>query len=251
MILEICVESLASAKAAESGGAQRVELCAALSEGGTTPSAGLISAVRDALTIPIYAMVRPRAGDFFYTADEYRIMRRDIKEAKVQGVDGVVLGILHKDGRIDVERTRDLVEVAHPMGVTFHRAIDWTPNMEEALEQVVATGAERVLTSGGMQTAMEASEHIRSLVRQAHKRIQVMVCGRIRESNIAVVAQKTGATEFHASLRRKTASPVTYRKPGLHLGDEGADEFARYEVLAEDVRALGHALHGQTIPIAD
>jgi copper homeostasis protein len=251
MILEICVESLESAKAAESGGAQRVELCAALSEGGTTPSAGLISAVRDALTIPIYAMVRPRGGDFFYTADEYRIMREDVEELKRRGVDGVVLGLLHKDGRIDVDRTRDLVQLAYPLGVTFHRAIDWSPNMEEALEQVVATGAERVLTSGGMQTAVQSTDRIRGLVTQAASRIQVMVCGRIRESNIAEIAQKTGATEFHASLRRKTASPVTYRKPGLHLGDEGANEFARYEVSAEDVRALNHALHNQNIPAAD
>ena len=250
MILEICVDSLESARAAESGGAQRVELCSALSEGGITPSAGLMQAVHESLNIPIYAMVRPRGGDFFYTQDEFRIMRSDIAQAKSIGVDGVVLGLLHQDGRIDVERTRELVNLASPMGVTFHRAIDWTPDIEVALEDVIATGAERVLTSGGMQTAVQAVDRIGAMIARSANRMRVMVCGGIRKGNIAEVAQKTGATEFHASLRKKTASAVSYRNPGLHLGDPDVDEFARYRVMAEDVRALDYALNGQSVSSA-
>ena len=246
MILEICVDSLASAVAAEKGGAQRVELCSALSEGGITPSAGLITAVRETLRIPIYVMVRPRGGDFFYTLDELSIMRRDIEETKQRGVDGLVLGLLHKDGRIDVERTRELVDLARPLGVTFHRAIDWAPDLGLALEDVISTGAERVLTSGGMQTALQAANRIAEMVARAGSRIGVMVCGRIRKENVADIAEKTGATQFHASLRKQVPSPVTYRNPGLYMGDEGADECARYELLAEDVKALREALNHQS-----
>lgn len=250
MKLEICVDSLESAKAAQDGGAHRIELCSALSEGGITPSAGLMHLVRESLKIPIYAMIRPRAGDFYYTQDEFRIMRRDIEEAKTIGVDGVVLGLLHKDGLIDIERSRELVELASPMGVTFHRAIDRTPHLEAAVEDVIATGAERILTSGGMQTAIEGVDRIAGMVARSDNRVAVMVCGHIRKGNVAEVAQKTGAKEFHASLRIKTASPVTYRNSELHLGDEGVDEFARYGVMAEDVRALSHALNGQSGSVA-
>jgi copper homeostasis protein len=246
MILEICVDSVESAKAAESGGAQRVELCAGLSEGGITPSTGLMRAVREALSIPVYVMVRPRGGDFFYTPDEFQVMRIDIEEAKKTGMDGVVLGLLQKDGQIDVDRTRELVEYASPMGVTFHRAIDWAPDVEAALEDVITTGAERVLTSGGMLTALQAAERIASMVAQSKDRIRLMACGRIRYDNIAEVAQKTGAPEYHASLRKPTLSPVTYRNPGLRMGDGSVDEFARYDVLIEDVRALHDALSGQS-----
>ncbi len=250
MILEICVDSLESAKAAERGGAQRVELCSALSEGGITPSAGLMQAVHASLKIPVYVMIRPRGGDFFYTPEEFHILRSDIEQAKATGVDGVVLGLLHKDGCVDVERTRELVELARPMGVTFHRAIDWTPNIENAIEDVITTGAERVLTSGGMQTAIQATERLADLVARSRDRVLVMVCGRIRRGNIAGIAQKTGAIEFHASLRKKIASPVSYRNAGLHMGDAGVDEFARYAVTAEDVRALNDALHAQDVSLS-
>ena len=250
MILEICVESLASAKAAQSGGAQRVELCSALFEGGLTPGAGLMHAVRAALRIPVYVMIRPRGGDFFYTPDEFSVMRMEIEAAKKTGVNGVVLGILHKDGRVDVERTREVVRLAEPMGVTFHRAIDWAPNITDALEDVIATGAERVLTSGGTQTALQGIENVASLVARAGQRMRIMACGRIRQGNIAEIAQRTGAIEFHASLRKKAASPATYQNKGLHLGDADVDELVRYEVMAEDVRALHDALHRQRFTAA-
>jgi copper homeostasis protein len=242
MVLEICVDSVESARSAQSGGAQRVELCCDLLEGGITPSAGLIGAVRESLVIPVFVMIRPRAGDFFYTAAEFSVMKRDIAAAKALGSNGVVLGVLLKDGEIDVERTRELVDFARPMGVTFHRAIDWVPRIEEALEEVIATGADRILTSGGMPTAGEGIETIARIVATAGNRLSVMVCGNIRKENVGEIARKTNASEFHAALRRKIKSPVTYQNRGLSLCDDGIDEFARYAVFAEDVRALGAAM---------
>jgi copper homeostasis protein len=203
MVLEICVDSVESARAAQSGGAQRVELCSSLSEGGVTPSSGLIGAVRECLSIPVFVIVRPRGGDFFYAGEEFAVMKRDIAAAKAYGVNGVALGVLLQDGQVDVERTRELVEV------TFHRAIDWAPRMEEALEQVIAAGADRILTSGGAQTAMQGIHRISRMVEKAGRRVRVMVCGTVRKENIGEIARRTNASEFHASLRKPGRSPVT------------------------------------------
>lgn len=242
MVLEICVDSVESAVAAQAGGAQRVELCSSLVEGGITPSSGLISAVRECLTIPLVTIVRPRAGDFFYSAHEFAVIRKDIAAARKQGAHGVALGVLLREGQVDVERTRELVELARPMEVTFHRAIDWAPNMEEALEQVIEAGADRILTSGGAQTAMLGVSRIARMVERANRRIGIMVCGTVRQDNIREIARGTRAVEFHASLRKPTSSPVTYRNQTLSLSEPGVDEFARYAVAAEDVRALRDAL---------
>jgi copper homeostasis protein len=242
MVLEICVDSVESARAAQSGGAQRVELCSSLLEGGITPSSGLIGAVRECISIPMVAIVRPRGGDFFYSAEEFAVIKKDIAAARNQGANGVALGVLLRDGQVDMERTRELVELARPMEVTFHRAIDWAPQMEEALEQVIAAGADRILTSGGAQTAMLGIHRIARLVSRADRRIGVMVCGTVRKDNIGEIARRTHALEFHASLRKVTSSPVTYRNQMLSLSEPGVDEFARYAVAAEDVRALREAL---------
>jgi len=242
MVLEICVDSVESARAAQSGGAQRVELCSSLIEGGVTPSSGLIGAVRECLSIPMVTIVRPRGGDFFYSDEEFAVIKKDIVAARSLGADGVALGVLLRDGRVDVERTRELVELARPMEVTFHRAIDWAPEMEEALEQVIEAGADRILTSGGAQTAMLGIQRIARIVARADGRIGVMVCGTVRQENIAEIARKTNAIEFHASLRKPMSSPVSYRNETLSLSEPGVDEFARYAVAAEDVRALRDAL---------
>ena len=242
MVLEICVDSVESARAAQAGGAQRVELCSSLIEGGLTPSSGLIGAVRECLSIPMVTIVRPRGGDFFYSGEEFAVIRKDIAAARNQGANGVALGVLLRDGQVDVERTRELVELARPMEVTFHRAIDWAPDIEKALEQVMEAGADRILTSGGAPTAMLGVERIARMVARADRRIGVMVCGTVRQDNIAEIARKTHALEFHASLRKATASPVTYRNEMLSLGKPGLDEFGRYAVAAEDVRALRDAL---------
>ena len=237
MELEICVDSVESAIAAESGGAQRIELCSALSEGGLTPSLGLIRAVRAKVGIGVFVMIRPRGGDFLYSAAELDVMRHDISSAADAGADGVVLGLLTTDGVVDVERTAELVERARPMQVTFHRAIDMARNLEEALEDVIQAGAQRLLTSGGAQSAMLGMTQAASLVHAAQGRIAVMVCGNVRSENVERIAMVTRAMEFHAALRTAVSSPMSYRNNSLILGSAGVD-YTRYVVLAEDVREL-------------
>lgn len=248
MELEICVDSVESAVAAEQGGARRVELCSALSEGGLTPSLGLLRAVRSRIGIGVYAMIRPRGGDFFYSDDEFSIMRDDIGYAAEAGANGVVFGLLTADGNVDVERTGRLVEEARSaspsMEVTFHRAIDMARGLDRAFEDVVRTGAHRVLTSGGAQSAMAGSAQVAGLVQAAKGRIGVMVCGNVRSENVQRIAQATGAREFHASLRVRVPSPVTYRNPELSLGEPGSDEYTRQVVVARTVRTLREAMDG-------
>jgi copper homeostasis protein len=242
LVLEVCIDSVEAARAAEAGGAQRVELCSDLVEGGITPSAGLINAVRSALKIPVFVMMRPRGGDFCYSADEFDVMRKDVAIAHSSGADGVVLGLLLPNGTIDVERTRELVDSSRPMQVTFHRAIDVSPSVEESLEQVIETGADRVLTSGGKQTAIDGATVIAQMIANSRQRISVMVCGGVRKANLREIAHATGASEFHASLRQKTTSPVTYQphRPSLSMG--GLDEYARYATSADEVRAMRRVL---------
>jgi copper homeostasis protein len=241
-VLEICVDSVESATAAESGGAQRVELCSALSEGGLTPSLGLIHVVRSRIKIGIHVMIRPRSGDFFYSQDDFAVMRDDIAMAAGNGVDGVVLGLLTADGNIDVERTCALVELAQPMEVTFHRAIDMAPSLTTALEDIIRTGATRVLTSGGESSAMLGRQRIGELVRLANGRIGIMAGGGVRAANVAGIAHATGAREFHASLRKSAPSPIPHQKRKVHLAASVVDEYARSVVQPEDVRILRRAV---------
>jgi copper homeostasis protein len=242
MDLEICVDSVESAAASESGGAQRVELCSGIIEGGLTPSLGLIRAVRLRLGIAVHVMIRPRGGDFLYSDEELSVMRDDIAQAAQSGVDGVVLGLLTADGYEDVERTRELVELARPMEVTFHRAIDMTRDVERALEDAIESGADRVLTSGGEQTAMLGCRRIRELVRAAQGRIGLMAGGGVRAENVQEIAHATGAVEFHAALRSTIPSPVKYQVQNVHLGDPGVDDYARSVVWKADVRMLRQAM---------
>ncbi|MHB1936014.1 MAG: copper homeostasis protein CutC [Acidobacteriaceae bacterium] len=243
MILEICVDSVESAIASQAGGAQRIELCSDLNEGGITPSAGLIQAVRKHVGIQVFVMVRPRGGDSFYTNYEFDVMRVDVLRVKELGADGIVVGMLDKDGHVDVERTGDLVRLAHPMQVTFHRAFDMSADLDESLERVIETGAHRILTSGGMQTVTQGADQVTHLIVAAKGRIRIMVGGGIRQENIRKIALRTKATEFHCSLRMRTQSPVTFRNHSLKLGSVANDEFARYVVLEENVRGLREALN--------
>jgi copper homeostasis protein len=207
--LEISVGSVETAAAAELGSADRVELCSALDVGGLTPSAETMRAVRKRVRLPIFSMVRPRGGGFFYSEDEFAEMRREIEIAKKCGMDGVVLGLLKADGRIDVERTRQLGEQARPLPVTFHRAFDeCTVDLRKALEDVIKTGATRLLTSGGKRTAPEALDLIGELVRIAGERLIVMPGSGLHTGNIREAVEKTGAYEYHAGLSSVVPKPA-------------------------------------------
>jgi copper homeostasis protein len=172
--LEICVDSIESAINAQLAGADRVELCDNLPEGGTTPSVGTIISARNNLDIVLQVIIRPRGGDFLYTDLEYDIMRRDIEVCGESGVDGVVIGLLRADGNIDIERTAKLIEFAQPMSVTFHRAYDMCTDPVKGLEDIIQSGAQRLLTSGQKNKAIEGSELINKLVKQAQRRIIIM-----------------------------------------------------------------------------
>lgn len=238
MTLEVCVDSVASAIAAQQGGATRVELCSDLLEGGITPGPGLISVVRSRLEIDIFVMIRPRAGDFMYSADEFEVMRHDIDEARRLGANGFVFGILTEHGQIDVERTRELVKRAHPLPVTFHRAIDMTQDPLAALEEVIATGAQRVLSSGGAPSAIKGSELLQKMHEVAGDRITVMAGGGITLKTVQHIVESTGGKEYHASLRKATQSPTDFHKRGVAMGSVHDREYVRYETHPEDVRAM-------------
>lgn len=207
-VLEISVESVEAAMAAERGGADRIELCSNLREGGTTPSAELRRAARARLRVPIFSMIRPRAGDFVYSASEFEEMAREIAAAKECGMDGVVLGILDAQGGVDVKRTKELVELARPLPVTFHRAFDACVDLRQALEDVIETGSGRLLTSGGKPTAPEALELLGELVGKAGERIVVMPGSGIHAGNIREVVRKTRGREYHAGLSSVAARPA-------------------------------------------
>lgn len=199
-ILEISVESIEAAVAAERGGAQRIEFCANAREGGTTPTPELLRAVRERVRIPIMSMVRPRAGNFAYSDAEFEEMARDIGVAKKCGMNGVVLGLLNAASVVDVGRTGQFVELARPLPLTFHRAFDECVDLEKSLEDVIRTDATRLLTSGGKNTAPEAVDALGKLVEQAGKRIVVMPGSGITPANIAEVVRGTKAREYHAGL---------------------------------------------------
>jgi copper homeostasis protein len=200
VLLEICVASLDYAIAAERAGADRIELCSELDCGGVTPSARLMEAARAQLRIPIHVLIRPRAGDFVYSSREFLAVRKAIQNAKDRKMDGIVVGILDQKSRIDVARTRELVELAHPLPVTFHRAFDETGCWRESLEAVIQTGAKRLLTSGCHPKAPDALSTIARMVEGWAGRLIVMPGSGITPANVVRVVRATSAREIHASL---------------------------------------------------
>jgi len=200
MVLEICVETLAAAVAAERGGADRIELCKGLFAGGVTPSVELLRGVREQVKIPIFSMIRPRSGDFCYSDAEFEQMKQAIGMAKAAGINGAVFGILQGDDTVDVRRTRELVEFARPLPVTFHRAFDELPDLPAGIEDVISTGAARILTSGGALTAESGATELAELVKRAGKRITILVGGGLHPENITGIAHTTQADEFHSGL---------------------------------------------------
>lgn len=230
--LEICVDNVASAIDAQNAGAVRVELCNNLPEGGTTPGLGTIVSARNNLKIGLHVIIRPRGGDFLYSALEYDIMRREINLCGESGVDGVVLGILDKRANIDVERTAKLIELARPMSATYHRAFDMCNDPVKGLEDVIATGADRLLTSGQKNKAEEGLELIAKLIRQAGKRIIIMPGSGLTESNIIHVARETGAGEFHLTGRKVIESEMIFKRQNISMG--GSSGLSEYSVKVAD-----------------
>lgn len=235
-VLEVAANSVASSCAAQAGGAGRVELCSALELGGVTPSWATIAMARERLRIPLYVLVRPRAGDFLYDDLECETMLRDIEACANLGCDGVVIGVLDADGNVDMARCRPLVAAAGDMGVTFHRAFDHASDQARALEDVVGLGCERVLTSGGRPGATQAVDAIRALVVQAGDRLSVMPGAGVNADNLAQLARATGAREFHASAKRQHPSGMRIR---ARLDDMAAGEVRSDE---QAVRAMAAVL---------
>ena len=217
---EVCVDSVEAAAAAQEGGAQGVELCANLLEGGTTPSAAAIQLARESITIDLNVMIRPRGGDFLYSDVEFECMKRDVELAKKWEANGVVFGILNKDGTVDVERTGALVSLARPMGVTFHRAFDMSRDPYEALEDLISVGIDRVLTSGQEVSALEGLDLIIDLVQKAGDRIIVMPGGGITERNIKMIIDASGAREIHFAAMREGDSGMMFRDTRSFMGGE-------------------------------
>ncbi|MFA4870636.1 MAG: copper homeostasis protein CutC [Pedobacter sp.] len=235
--IEVCANSLESALAAQKGGAIRVELCDNLSEGGTTPSYAQIALAKEILSIKVYPIIRPRGGDFLYTNLEFNLMKTDIKTCKALNCDGVVIGILKADGSIDKERCAELIELASPMPVTFHRAFDMSNNLETSLEDIISLGCERILTSGGESSAINGADRIAKLIKLAAGRIIIMPGAGINTNNITELIKTTGALEFHASAKYPVKSTMIFKNPKLNMGST-ADEFSYDLTDANTVKML-------------
>lgn len=231
-ILETIAFNIASCKIAQAAGVHRIELCDNPADGGTTPSYGLIKTARAALRIQLYPIIRPRGGDFLYSDEEFEIIKADVQLCKDAGCDGVVIGMLKADATIDKTRCAILVNMAYPMGVTFHRAFDRVVHMQQALEDIIDIGCERILTSGLYTTAIDGAANIAELIKQANDRIIIMPGSGVRGNNIAALAKLTNASEFHSSARKKEAST-------MHLFNETMiEKLESVSVDADDVKLM-------------
>ncbi len=233
--IEACIGTLQSGIEAEKGGANRVELCDNLAEGGTTPSAALIQMTKEKLHIPAAVMIRPRHGDFLYSDLEFEIMKKDIEFCKSVGVEAVVFGLLTPEGNIDCERTKKLVETAGNMQVCFHRALDLSNDYLKAIEQIIDCGCHRILTSGGANKAVEGFENIRKAQELYGNKIEIMVGSGINAENVSMF-HNIGIRNFHLSGKIQIDSLMTYRKEGVSMGAISADE--EYKITQTDYRKI-------------
>ncbi len=244
IMVEVVVDTVQSAVAAERGGAGRVELCASLVEGGITPSGGMIAEVRARVDLPVYVMVRPRGGDFLYSESEFAVMRRDIATAQELGADGVVFGLLRPDGTVDAERTTRLVEEARPLDVTFHRAIDVSRDALEAVDDLARIGVDRVLTSGQARTALAGTRTIVRMIERAAGRLVILPGGRISETNAARIVELTGAREIHVRAAQQVRSEMKHRNRQLTfraqpLASDYVAEYTDAHRIRKIVKAIG------------
>lgn len=232
-LLEICVDSPASALAAEAGGAGRLELCSALSEGGLTPGAGMLEVVMDMVHVPVHVLIRPRRGDFLYSEAEFKSMKIDIAHARKSGAAGVVLGMLMPDGQVDRARMEALIALARPMHVCFHRAFDLCADPFRTLDELMQLGIDKLLTSGQQANALLGADLIARLRMAAANSLVIMPGGGINQHNIQQLLEKTAVTEFHASARKRVASNMHYRREDLAMGAPGG--LSEYESLEADL----------------
>lgn len=247
-LLEVCIEGVDALVTAQDNGADRVELCASLLEGGLTPSFGVVKEALRVARIPVHVIVRPRGGDFLYTELEYASMLEDVTALRELGAQGVVIGCLTPDGKVDEARTRALVQRAEGMSVTFHRAFDMTENATAALDALVRCGVHRVLTSGLHDTVEEGLENLCSLNLEAAGRITVMGCGGLDPYNITRVRDYAGLRELHFAALREEPSAMAFRNPEIGMG--GTDKQREYNNSVTDgalVRATIDAARGTTV----
>ena len=243
VLLESCVDSVGSARAAESGRAGRVELCADLAQGGTTPSAGAISRCVESLRIPVVVMIRPRGGDFLYDSEELEVMRRDIPMARTLEAGGVACGALRPDGTVDVDAMAMLLDEARPMAMTFHRAFDATCDLVRSLDALISLGIQRVLTSGGTAAAADSMPMIRDLVTRAGDEITVMAGGGLRPHNVRSLVEGTGVREVHSRIVERVESAMSFRAASLGIARAVVPEaYATDSTSLEGVRAMVAAL---------
>ncbi len=239
ILIEACVDAIDAARQAERGGAGRLELCGELLQGGVTPSAGLIGAVRERVKIPLFVLIRPRTGDFLYSADERDVMLRDIALARSLSADGVVIGALTAEGAVDVETTRALIDAARPMQVTFHRAFDFARDQDAALSALLTLGIDRVLTSGGAATALEGAGSLKRLVERAGDALTILAGGSVTASNVAEVVGASGVHEVHLRAAVRVESAMTHRHTGVSLArPQAPNDYERAVASADEVRRV-------------
>ncbi len=239
LTFEISIDSVLSAKNAQEAGANRVELCANLLEGGTTPSIGMIKTVRKNIDLQMFVIIRPRGGDFLYTREEFEVICNDILEAKRNGADGIVSGALTTSGAIDIEKTAKMIELAYPLPFTFHRAFDMCKDPFEALAQLKKLKVSRILTSGQKKTAEEGIPLLKELVKKADNNITIMPGAGININNIEQLISETGAKEFHFSGKKKYTSGMKYFNKNISMGNSNdIDEFSIFVSDKEIIKAV-------------
>ncbi len=243
IIIEACVDNIESALAAQIAGADRIELCSALLEGGLTPSMGLIKQVKQKLDIPIHVLIRPRRGDFLYSDSEIEVMKEDIAFCRQLGIDGVVFGVLKQDASINLKANTELLGFSIGMKTTFHRAFDMLKEPFMALEQIIELGFDKILTSAQGQTASESGNGLKKLVEKAAKRIDIIAAGGVNSGNVAKLVQDTGVSEVHASARAKTKSKMLYQNSKAKISAVYyPNEFEHYGLSPHNLTAIKDSL---------
>jgi len=245
MVIEVVVYNIESAIQAQAGGADRIEVCDNPSQGGTTPSFGFIETVRRKVNIAVFVMIRPRGGDFLYSADEFDSMKIDIAQCKNIGVDGVVFGILNPDGTLDKKRCKELIDLARPLQVTCHRCFDMTPNPYQALEDCIEVGFKRILTSGQHSTAINGIKIIQKLIQLAEEKIVIMPGSEVNEQTVGQIIKQSKAKEIHFSATAFRESAMTYKNRLIKgMGTMNGNEFTLRTVDSNKIRKIRNSAEG-------